>query len=216
MKLNYLPMLAAFTAAQTYEDISTGYNYLKWEAPSVMQAWYTDNGHTNELYIDASALGASDIGRGLPMRIVERTQPFGFSSFLQVYYDGFTNPYQVLDYECYTGCENNRITEIGRTFSLDPTIKGKYSNYLVLELTPDFNNNDEFSIAFLPVATLADVTGTFYSEAYDAAIALNAPKDTSLGSSYAIIAESGGYADVWANFATADYILDVNGALPVW
>ena len=210
-------MLAAFTAAQTtYEQISDGYEFLKWEAPSVMQAWYTANGHTNELYIDAGALGASDIGRDLPMRIVERTQPFGFSSIIQVYYDGFTNPYQVLDFECFVGCENNRITEIGRTFSLDTTVKGKYANFLVLELTPDFNNNDEFSIAFLPVATLADVKGTFYSEAYDAAIAANAPEDISLGASYADIAKTGGLADVWGNFASADYVLDVNGVLPVW
>ena len=60
MKLNLLPMLAAFTAAQvTYEDVSKDYKFLKWEAPSVMQKWYTDNGHTNELFIDAGALSAS-------------------------------------------------------------------------------------------------------------------------------------------------------------
>lgn len=147
---------------------------------------------------------------------MERTQPFGDTSFLQIYYDGFTSPYQVLDYECFVGCENNRIVEVGRTFSLDTTLKGKYANYLVLELTPDFNNNDEFSIAFIPVKTLADVKGTFYSEAYDEAIALNAPKDISLGTSYATIAENGGKADVWANFATADYVIDVNGNIPVW
>lgn len=139
-----------------------------------MTDWYTCSEQLTDEYLVQIGLTLDDIGNdddelGYKEYSVQRTEPFGETSYIQIYYDSFLAADEQLDYECVAGCEYATLTYIGRTAPSDQTGDGFYNGYLVLALTNQFNREDQFILALYPTAD-GESSGEadFYSDAVDA------------------------------------------------
>jgi len=127
-------------------DIRDNFDEL-WGAYADLQDWLICEGHDDEDYLAEISISLDDIGNsndeyGYAEYTVQRTEPFGSTSYIQIYYDSFLSDAYQLDYECVTGCEYNELVYIGRTDKSDQTGNGFYNGYLVLALSSDFNREE--------------------------------------------------------------------------